>query len=155
MLRQSKLTMPPRRLPKGKGRGKTSTPGPLATKGFYAKVDDTGEVEPVQPVVLDKDDSTSVEDLTNIQDTEETTPKETPPKESPPLQPKRLGRKKKGSEERHFLFTVEEEDDLIEWWRDNSFLYDPTHPSHLDKGKKWRFYEEKAKDFGCTSKLSK
>ena len=62
------------------------------------------------------------------------------------------GRRKKGSQtERHFLFTVEVEDELIDWWRQNPYLYNNTLPEFLDKGKKDRAYTAKAYQIGCTS----
>ena len=66
--------------------------------------------------------------------------------------PKPLGRRKKGSQERHFLFTEEQEDNLIDWWREHEYFYNSKHPSHKDKGLKDRLYRAKAAEFGCTSK---
>jgi hypothetical protein len=66
-----------------------------------------------------------------------------------------LGRRKKGTEgERHFLFTRDVEDDLIEWWRSHDFLYNNTLPDFLDKAKKDRTIEAKAKEIGCTSEYN-
>jgi hypothetical protein len=63
------------------------------------------------------------------------------------------GRRKKGSEEeRHFLFTTRVEDELIDWWRSHEYLYNNTLPDFLDKAKKERAYEAKAREIGCTSK---
>lgn len=65
-----------------------------------------------------------------------------------------MGRKKKGSDTyRHFLFTKDIEDELIEWWRDNEFLYNSQLPEFMDKAKKDHTLEAKAKAIGCTSKL--
>ena len=70
--------------------------------------------------------------------------------EEPQVVPR--GRKKKKSEDRHFLFTPDVEDSIVEWWRDNEFLYNSEHPQHMDKGLKWRVIDRKAKEVGCLSK---
>ena len=65
-------------------------------------------------------------------------------------QPTALGQKKKGSDDRYFVFSPEQEDDLIEWWRSNTFMYDVTSDGSYDKGRKERAMAAKAKEFGCT-----
>ena len=65
---------------------------------------------------------------------------------------KPLGRRKKGSKERHFLFTRDNEDSIVQWWRENEFLYNPNLPQYSDKGLKDRTMREKTKEFGCTGK---
>ena len=60
-----------------------------------------------------------------------------------------LGRRKKGSNERYHLFTMDEEDSIVEWWREREWLYNAAHPWHLDKGRKERAYARKAKELKC------
>ena len=57
-----------------------------------------------------------------------------------------LGRRKKGSTERYFVFTVAQEDELIDWWREHEWFYNPEHPLAIDKGRKVRLYEERPKN---------
>ena len=65
-----------------------------------------------------------------------------------------LGRRKKGSTDRYFVFSPAAEDNLIQWWKENPFLYDSTHPLSYDKGKKARALQDKAKDIGCTGEYT-
>ena len=62
-----------------------------------------------------------------------------------------LGRKKKNSQNRHFLFTHDVEDSVVDWWRDHEFLYNVNHPKHMDKGLKFRVIDAKAEEIGCSS----
>ena len=143
--------MPLRGKGKGKGRGKgqpaQSAPGPLPTATFYSQSVEDSQSEEVVEIPETQSDSHSTHSTHSTGSVEEpvTTPDDKDDKE-----PKRLGRKKKGSDERHFLFSPDQEDNLINWWLEHSFLYNTKDPLHLDKGRKWRLYAEKAKEFGCS-----
>ena len=143
--------MPPK---KGKGRGKRSC-------------SDKPQVSDTQRISSDETDTVAVDseeveqheaDLTVVevhqQETQETQPKAGPSGQTV-AKPKPLGRKKKGSEERHFLFTEEMEEELVEFWREHPFLYNSADPRHKDKGLKDRLLRAKAEVFGCTSKYWK
>ena len=92
--------------------------------------------------------STSDEDNTPLKDLFDGDDGDDGPEEERP----RLGRKKKNSEERMFVFTLDEEDEIVDWWRSHPILYNPRHPEFVDKGKKIRIIAKKAKEFGCTGK---
>ena len=139
--------MPPKGKGKGKGRGKSSCNGVGGNQpkpGNMADSSDSGVVavdcdqEEVNTDQSSDEDNTPLQSLVDQDDDSEKT--------------RRLGRKKKNSEERMFVFSLEEEDELVDWWRDHEYLYNPQHPLYIDKGRKDRVKEKKAKEFGCTSK---
>ena len=59
---------------------------------------------------------------------------------------------KKGSDERMFVFSMKEEDNIVEWWHENKIFYNPQHPMYIDKGRKEHIIQVKAKEFGCPRK---
>ena len=140
--------MPPRKMKgKGKGRGKCSgqKPPPKDSTTENSEPEEVFEIEAEEDNVQSDSRATTPEtpetpDSADKQDKQDTAPT------------KRLGRKKKGSNERLFLFTVDQEDDLIDSWKENEYLYNPQDPDHSDKGKKIRWYEERAKKYGCLVK---
>jgi hypothetical protein len=64
----------------------------------------------------------------------------------------RLGRKKRGKEERYFNWTEEIEIDLIDWWREHTSLYNTQLQEFHFPAKKQLLYQEKAAQIGngCT-----
>ena len=135
--------MPMLKRGKGKGRGKST----CSSSGRKPVRDDQGDVEeitaeneqdiaPAETQQTDDDNDNahdaSVDD--NSDDEDDGRP---------------LGRRKKGSTERFHLFTIAEEDSIVEWWREREYLYNAAHPWHLDKGRKERAYARKAKELKC------
>ena len=140
---------------KGKGRGKRATkfqpPGAPDEKALGTGTGTDSEETTVKKVINVESDNVSVD--TSVEgDSRQGSPDRGTADADDSVSLKPLGRRKKGSTERHFLFTEDMEDQLIEWWREHEFFYNSELPLHKDKGLKHRLMAEKAKDFGCTSK---
>ena len=103
----------------------------------YADVE-TADVESLDVETVDVD-SVDVESVSSADVQESAVDKDTP-----------KGRRKKGSTDRYYLFTSEQEQNLVDWWKENEFLYNSTLNDYYDKGMKDRCLRAKAKEFGCT-----
>ena len=128
---QGLLRMPFLKRAKGKGRGKCSS----SSAGRKPPSSDVEEIPDETPEIQDEVDTHEDPSVHEDSDDED--------------DGRPLGRRKKGSNERFHLFTIAEEDSIVEWWREREYLYNAAHPWHSDKGKKERAYARKAKELKC------